>query len=158
VISDEFWRRRLSADADLRGGADDVEGNRYDVIGVVRPGFAANPAADVWLPLQADPYSFDHTARVRVAAHLAAGTTLTMAQRQLGFAMGPFLQKFPDAAGPRESATAVPLREVAIGDIRPAFVHPAGRRRFRPGDRPRECCNPLACARSAPGAGDRNAG
>jgi putative ABC transport system permease protein len=125
VISDEFWRRRLGAGPDLRGGAVDIDSKRYDVIGVVRPGFAADPApdppVDVWLPLQADPYSFDHTARVRVAAHLAAGTTLTMAQRQLGFATGPFLQRFPGAAGPSEGATAVPLREVVIGDIRPAL-------------------------------------
>jgi hypothetical protein len=57
VIGDALWRRRFGADWNLAGKTIAFEDRAYDVIGVIRPGFATDPPADMWLPLQAEPHS-----------------------------------------------------------------------------------------------------
>ena len=121
VVSDDFWRRQLMCGLDLQRLSVRVDQESYTVIGVMRPGFQRDPRTDVWIPLQAPRYSLDHSSRLRMAAHLNAGVNLAMAQRQLRFAAVSFHQTFPDASGPNESATAEPLRDIEVGDVRTAL-------------------------------------
>ena len=86
-----------------------------------------DPPADIWLPLQADPSTENHINRVRVAARLKPGVTVAEAQKDVGETMEPFLRKYAPhspAEAPillMEQFTAIPLRDAAVGDVRPAL-------------------------------------
>jgi predicted permease len=132
VIGDNLWRGRFGRDPKLVGRTISLEQQPCKVIGVLAPGFggssfSGNPAADVWLPLQADPSSADHASRVRVTARLKPGIKLENAQNDVGATMKPFLQKYPPQSASEapllflEGFTAIPLREAVVGDVRPAL-------------------------------------
>lgn len=118
VISNGLWRRRFGADPTILGRTVDLSGDPYQIIGVLGPGFRSDPPADVWLPLQADPNSTDPGARLRAAARMRPGVTLGQAQAAAKLAAEEFRRKFPKWMGPHESATAVPLRDTVVADVR----------------------------------------
>jgi predicted permease len=54
VVSDAFWRQRLGAAADSVGRRLDINGARFTVVGVARPGFTGvwlESPVQVWIPL-----------------------------------------------------------------------------------------------------------
>lgn len=95
VIGYRLWSARFRRNPALVGRNISIETEPYKVIGVVAPDFIADPPTDVWLPLRADPSSEDHIGRVRVAARLAPGMTLQLAQKSMFRAMGRFRTGFP---------------------------------------------------------------
>jgi predicted permease len=100
-----------------------LEHQPYRVIGILSPGFAADPPADIWLPLQADPDAADHVGRVRVAARLIPGFTMEDARHQVDRTMEHFFRRYPSA--PLlflERFTAIPLRDAVVGDVKPALL------------------------------------
>lgn len=119
VVSEAVWRTRLNGDPNLSRKSIVLEDSSYEVIGVLRAGFAADPPVDVWLPLRANPYSADHSSQIRVAARLSRGVSVEMADRQMGYLTWPFERLHPGVLGPRERFTARPLRDVLIGDVAP---------------------------------------
>lgn len=121
VLSDGLWRRRFGSDPNLVGKTILLEGEPYVVKGVLNARFSANPAADVWLPLQADPNSINHSHPLRVAGRLRPGITLAMAKMQMKLAEDQFLRKFP-AVGTPGAFLAEPLQDVEAGDIRLALL------------------------------------
>jgi putative ABC transport system permease protein len=122
VLGDALWRRRLGGDSSLAGKRIAFDGGVYDVIGVVRPEFAADPPADLWLPLQAEPHTLDQTDRIAVAARLKRGVTVEMARRQMRFAAIIFARTYPQILNSEENFTVEPLRDVVVGDVRPALA------------------------------------
>ena len=53
VVSDAFWRSRMSGDPDLRSRTVHLSGSSFDVVGVTPPGFAGElvgTPTDVWVP------------------------------------------------------------------------------------------------------------
>ncbi len=119
VVSEAVWRSRLKGDGNLARASIVIEDASYEVIGVMRAEFAADPSVDVWLPLRANPYSADHSSQIRVAARLRRGVSIEMADRQIGYLTWPFERLHPGVLGPRERFTARPLRDVMIGDVAP---------------------------------------
>jgi hypothetical protein len=61
------------ADSHMVGREISLGGERYTVVGVLAPEFRADPAAELWLPLQADPNSTGNAAYVRAVGRLRAG-------------------------------------------------------------------------------------
>jgi hypothetical protein len=95
VISHRLWRAHFHANPALVGRSISPETQPYKVIGVLAPDFIMDPPADLWLPLQAHPESENHVGRVRVAARLAPGMALHLAQERMFRTMGPFSAMFP---------------------------------------------------------------
>jgi len=132
VIGYDLWRRRFGSNSNLAGRTISLEYSAYKVIGVLARGATLDPPADIWLPLQADPATEDHIGRVRVAGRLRPGVTVQQAQSDVGQTMEPFLRKYAPhspAEAPillLEQFTAIPLRDAAIGDVRPALYLLAG--------------------------------
>jgi putative ABC transport system permease protein len=66
VLGYGLWNRRYSADTSLVGQSILINGNSYQVVGVMPPGFVLptdfqNPEpTQLWTPLQMDPASMDH--------------------------------------------------------------------------------------------------
>ena len=59
VISNAFWRSAFGGDPHILGKSISLSGERYQVIGVMRPGAQAETPApiDVWLPFYINPNS-----------------------------------------------------------------------------------------------------
>jgi putative ABC transport system permease protein len=53
VISHELWGRRFGGDPSLVGRSVPLDNEWHKVIGVLAPGFKADPPTDIWLPLRA---------------------------------------------------------------------------------------------------------
>ena len=121
VFSHGLWRRRFGADPELIGRSVWLGRESYEVIGIVGPGFAPDPAADIWLPLQAVAASTDQAAFLHVVARLKPGVTVSAARAEVARTTPLFRRKFPFALGPYESFTAEPLSDVVVGDVKPAL-------------------------------------
>jgi predicted permease len=120
LISDGLWRRRFAEDRALVGRTLMLAGEPHTVIGVLGAGFAADPRAEVILPMQADPNNTNPAHRLRVAARLKPGVTLEMARAQLEVAHEQFLRRFPNWASANQHAdfTAETLWDATIGGVR----------------------------------------
>jgi putative ABC transport system permease protein len=124
VISNGLWRNHFNGDPNLVGKAIRLGGEPYEVIGVLGSTFATDPPADLWLPLQADPNSISQAHTLMVVARLNPGISLANARAAMKLAADEFRRKFPVTGlmGPDESSTAIPLRDVVVGDVRPAML------------------------------------
>jgi putative ABC transport system permease protein len=122
AISDGLWRRRFGGDPTLVGRTVELSGDPYQIIGVLGPGFKSDPPADIWLPLQADPNSTNQGHYLRAAARMRSEVTLGQAQAAMKLAVEELRRKFPNWVGPRESATAVPLRDTVVSGVRSALL------------------------------------
>jgi hypothetical protein len=87
----------------------------------VAGGFVPEPFAEIWLPLQADEFSRDHTNYVKVAARLRPKVWFLAARRQSDAATMPFRKLYPFALGPWEGLSAESFSDVTVGDIRPSL-------------------------------------
>jgi putative ABC transport system permease protein len=121
VISHALWQRRFGGARAILGRTILLGGHPHEVIGVISPRFRPDPAAELWLPLQADANSFDHTALLHVVARLRRHLQIDAARTQMARVAQPFRAKFPLALASHESFTAEPLQDVVVGDVRPAL-------------------------------------
>ena len=121
VLSHGFWLRRFGGDPSILGRGLPLGGASHEIVGVLAASFRPDPAVDVYLPLQADPFSLDFANTVRVAGRLFPNLTVARAAEQLANTSSPFARKFPLSMGPWEDFWAVPLREAVVGDIKPAL-------------------------------------
>jgi putative ABC transport system permease protein len=121
IVSNGFWKRRFGADPEIVGRALPLGRDAYEVVGVLGPDFAADSPADVFLPLQADPFSQDHASTLRVAARLKPAATVRAAAFEVMTTTARFRRMFPLALGPWQEFTAAPLADVVAGDVRPAL-------------------------------------
>ncbi len=118
VLSHVLWRTLFASDPAILGRTILLGGQSHEVIGVIAGNFRPDPPADLWLPLQADAYTLDHTRFIQVAARLKPGVPLDLAREQVARTTTLFRRTFPDALGARESFAAEPLRDVVVGKVR----------------------------------------
>ena len=122
VIGHGLWKRRFGGDPGLVGRSVVLSGEAYTVVGVVGPGFEPNPPAEIWLPLQPDPNTANQGHYLLCGARLKPGVSLAAANARLKIATEQFRAKYPGAMNKLETAAAVPMREVLVGDIRPMLL------------------------------------
>jgi putative ABC transport system permease protein len=123
VISNGLWRGRFGSDAAVIGKTIELTGEPYQIIGVLGSTFKTDPPADIWLPLQPDPNSTNQGHYLLCAARLRPGVTLAQAQAAMRLSAEEFRRKYPGPLmGPKESATAVPLRDLVVSGARTALL------------------------------------
>ncbi len=123
VISNGLWRSQYGADPAIVGKTIAVSGDPYEVIGVLGPTFKTDPVADIWLPLQADPNSTNQGHYLLCAARMRPGVTLDQAKAAMKLSAEEFRRKFPGPLmDPHETATAIPLRDTVVRDVRGALL------------------------------------
>jgi putative ABC transport system permease protein len=113
VLSDPYWRRRFGADPNAIGRRLTIDGEPYQVIGVMPPEFT-HRRADVYVPLQR---TFDEANRgnhfLATYARLKPGVTAVQAQREM-VALGKTLAlEFHHNHG----IDVEPYYQVVVGDI-----------------------------------------
>lgn len=125
VISYGLWRSRYGGDPNIVGKSIDLNGNPTVVVGVIGRTFHANPPAEIWLPLQADPNSVDEAHYLLGAAILKPGVSIRKANATLSVAAAAFRRKFPQAStlmGGQISFMVKPIRELEVANVRPALL------------------------------------
>jgi putative ABC transport system permease protein len=122
VISYGLWRSRFGGSPSVVGQAIELGGQPYVITGVLGRDFHPGIPADIWIPLQFDPNNRDIGQIWAGAALLKRGASLAAANAELKLAVPAFKREFPQALSPRASFATVPLREVVVGNVRPALL------------------------------------
>lgn len=103
VISDRFWKRRLSADPNVLGRVISLGGTAYTIIGVLPTSYRSIQGAgirpDVFMPFNSDrqPDLFQRRAKLLLSvARLKPGRTVQQTQAALTSVLHTLEQQFPD--------------------------------------------------------------
>lgn len=118
VIGYGLWQRRYGGDTSVIGSTIRLDGNPYQVVGIMPRGFRFPADIEVWRPLGWDPTQHSRAAHFfESVTRLAPGVTLEQAQAELTALTERWQAEFPQTnAG--WSALAVPLHEEIVGPVR----------------------------------------
>ncbi len=100
IISEGVWRTRFGSDAGVIGKNLDIDGEIYQIVGVM-PNRFRFPAADtqLWLPLALDPSGTVHNGfSYNAVARLKSGVSLADAQRDFAAVLPRAIELFPEFA------------------------------------------------------------
>ncbi|HSJ13458.1 MAG TPA: ABC transporter permease [Longimicrobiales bacterium] len=123
VLTHGFWQRELGGARDVVGRTLDIEGDPYEVIGVLAEGSTIAPAIDLYAPLLYDERYDATTARGRrgefltVIGRARPGVAAEQLEADLRRVGSELAARFPDTNG-RLTFGAAPLRERLVGDVR----------------------------------------
>ena len=123
VLGHALWTRRFGADPGLVGRTIRLDGNAYEVVGVMPAGFAFPEQSEVWTPIGFTPEALSNQRGAHyldVIGRLKPGVTLTQAQADLTTLAARLATTYPQT-NRETSASATPLREAIAGDARPAM-------------------------------------
>jgi predicted permease len=124
VLSEGFWRRRFGADPAIVGRTISLNGQAYDVIGVLGPldteilQWPVGESPDIWLPFQIDPNSVMQGHFFLTAGRLRPGITIPAANAQLQAAANEFRELFPNSLGPQGGFAVEPIRDIMVRNVR----------------------------------------
>ena len=127
LLSYELWQRRFGGDRDILGRTTELDGEAYEIIGVMPRGFD-NPifgltvSPEAWLPLALRETGLDRRGNDHyVVARLASGVTLNQAQQELTRIAEELKQQYPDT-NQNIGALVAPLKESVVRGVRPAVL------------------------------------
>ncbi len=127
LLGDGFWKRRFGGDPDVVGKTMTINGNSYEVVGVL--------PEDLWLPSgDRDVYSpiaFTQEMKspdrrgsefLAVVGRVRGGTTIAQAQSEMdGISARLRESVYADIGFGEWHISLVPLEEQVVGDVRPAL-------------------------------------
>ena len=122
VVSEKLWQTHLGGSGEILGKPVLLNGVSYTVVGILPKSFYADPAADVWIPLQADPNSINQGHYLNVAGRLKPGISVAAAQAQMTAVGERFRKANPKWMDADEGVAVVPMREATTGDVRTALA------------------------------------
>lgn len=124
VLSDELWRTRYGASADIVGASITLDGKPHVVVGVMPAGYRpVGRGWRAWVPMTIDPTNFsdwEGTAGTTVLARLAAGATPARATAELKPIARAIQAEVPDVFDDVfvAQATATPLLDARVNGVR----------------------------------------
>ena len=136
ILSHAFWQRRFGGDPSVIGQALKIDGNSYNIVGVmpadfslsyeVMPTVGVSAQTDVLmsLPMNAEALSSQGDENYNVMARLKPGVSIAQAQAELDSVVRGLEQQYPDhyPASRRFSFSITPLLDQVVGDVRPALL------------------------------------
>jgi predicted permease len=135
VVSEAFWRRRLGARPDVVGSRLQLNGESYEIIGVIPPNFRwsriygrRHPVADLWAPYALTPERSAENQRgnefLDVYARLRDGVSAPQAQadidREVLALRAAYPGRYTEASGFR--IAVMPIRDELVGEVRPVLL------------------------------------
>ena len=118
VLSYGLWKRRFGGDRGIVGKNIQLNGQPYQVVGVIGRGFVTDNPVDLWLPFQFELSSTDQAHYFGVIARLKPGVTEPMANAQLKLAADQYRATYPGTLGPNNSFGVVLWQELMVRDTR----------------------------------------
>jgi putative ABC transport system permease protein len=122
VLSYGLWKHRFGGDPGIVGRNIQLDGEGYQVVGIIGRGFVTEQGGDLWLPYQFDLTSQDMANYFVVAARLKAGITLPAANAQLKLAAEQYRRTYPGTIDPKDSFSAISLEQSIVGDTRSSLL------------------------------------
>ncbi len=122
VVSQRLWQSHFAGDPQIVGKSIALNGDSYTVVGVLPPRFRSDPAADVYIPLQADPNSTNQGHFLGAAARLKPGVTIEQARAEMRILGDQFRTANPRWMGSTEQAGVFRMLDIAVGNVRPALL------------------------------------
>ena len=122
IISDRLWESHFARDPNILNSAIKLNGELYPVIGIMPPSFVAIPAAEVRIPLQADPNSDNQGHYLAIAARLKDGVSIEQARAQMKMAGEVFRRGNPKWMDKDETVAVAPLGDVQVRNVRRALL------------------------------------
>jgi predicted permease len=122
VLADALWSSHFGSDPAIAGKTVLLNGDPYTVVGVMGARFRSEPAADVFIPLQADPNSTNHGNYLSIAGHLAPGVALEQARAEMKLLGEQFRRDNPKWMGDNEQAGVFTMQDIAVRDVRPVLL------------------------------------
>ncbi len=128
VISDGLWRRHFGAEPGILGRTLVINGERYEVVGVMPKGFRDfwSRTIEVWAPLVLAPEEFADNHRTwesyALTARLRDDVSAGSAQVRLTALAEQLKKQYPDNYPPDWTLTVTPLADKATGSVRPALL------------------------------------
>lgn len=132
VLSEGLWTRSFGADPHILGKTIQVDGNKAEIVGVMRAAFQFPPGeaepAELWVPLQLNPANPGGRGghRFRVAGRLKPGLSLDQAReelRQQTEVYGRLQSDHYHAIDPKNHPLVInPLQAEVVGNVRPALL------------------------------------
>jgi putative ABC transport system permease protein len=124
VLSYELWRTRFAGEPGVVGRSLTIDGEPYQVIGVMPRGFRFAPfwatGARLWAPLVLDQRQGDRGGgSLRVFARLRPNVSLAAARTEVAGIAARLERAFP---GTNRDGTVVPLMDKVVGDVREALL------------------------------------
>jgi predicted permease len=134
VVSHGLWQRRFGGDLGLIGTRLQLNGEAYEVVGIMPPGFAWGRAygreasGELWAPFALTPERVNENRRgdefLDVYARVKPDVTRVQVQADLDRILAGLRRRFParftEASGFR--LTTIPLQEAIVGELRPGLV------------------------------------
>jgi len=132
VLSYGLWTRRYGADRSLVGRKIEVDGQPYEVVGVMPASFSPDDYGELWLPSPwgvpshplaptADPRQMRDRNYLDAWGRLKPGVSFKQARAELS-ALGARLEKqYPDS-NDNTGVGFVPMQEYMVGDVRPTLL------------------------------------
>ena len=124
IISDALWKSKFAGDPGIAGHVITLNGAARQIVGVMPPGFAfPSSNVDVWVPLRLDSSNFIEywgSGWVPLVSRIRPGATGQQAREEVRALVARFKQSFPYpmAHDWNAGATAIPLQQDLVGDIR----------------------------------------
>ena len=124
LLSFEAWASRFGRDPGVTGKSWTLDGERYQIVGVLPPGFAFPAArADAWIPFRTpkDVATQRGGHFLSVVGRLADGATLDGARAELVTLADRIARTYPKTSAGWTVALR-PLHEDVVGDVRPTLL------------------------------------
>src|SRR5215472_9126520 len=124
VLSYRFWLKQFGGDQRIAGRKLQLNGQAYEVIGVMPPAFNWPNDAQLWSPLALPPNNYHDDQNFRfnenlfAVARLKPGVTLDQANAVESSLSQQVIAKMAFAQGAGWGMFAMPLREYIAGDVR----------------------------------------
>jgi predicted permease len=122
VLSHGLWQSRFGADPQILGRSIPLDGKPATVLGVMPKGFAPDPPADLWIPLQADPASTNQGHYLRGAGRLKPEVSVAQAQAAMKIVGERFRAANPKWMDKKETVAVIPLRDATVGPVRTSLL------------------------------------
>jgi len=128
VLSYDAWRRIFGGASDIVGRSLSLNGESYQVVGVMPSGFRDffNRNAEIWTPLVFQPEQLTDENRttefLNLIARMRPGVPLEQAGGEMRTIAEQLKRDYPDNYAPDWSLMVTPLSVQATGNVRPALL------------------------------------
>jgi putative ABC transport system permease protein len=122
IIAEKLWRSHFASDPAILNRTILLNSESYPIVGVIPDSFAASPAAEVWIPLQADPNSANQGHYLSAAARLKPGITIDQARAEMRVAGDAFRRANPKWMDKKEGVAVIPMRDSVVRNVKPALL------------------------------------